>query len=90
MIVGKLEEAHCAITNLLALSQEKKWNIASQTIAIEQEIIEINWWNLISRIYHLLKWSPQNESLIWQTCVEVTQGTMVVTTCWYHVLSSEE
>jgi hypothetical protein len=28
MIVGKLEEVHCAITNLQALSQEKQWNIA--------------------------------------------------------------
>jgi hypothetical protein len=36
MIVGKLEEVHCAITDLQALSQEKQWNIASQTVAIEQ------------------------------------------------------
>jgi hypothetical protein len=36
MIVGKLEDIHCAIADLQALSQEKQWNIASQTVAIEQ------------------------------------------------------
>jgi len=36
MIVGKLEEVYCAITDLRASLQEKQWNIASQTIAIEQ------------------------------------------------------
>jgi hypothetical protein len=30
------------------------------------------------RIYHLLKWNPQNELTIWQTCVWSGQGIMVI------------